>query len=128
MSFRVEGALQLKRKLGKAALEAPIEFGRAIYQETQVEATEAKKRTPVDTGTLKATVHAEGPTFEARRIYTEVVAGGPAASYAIYVHEDLDAYHPVGQAKFIESTINESAPFMAGRIARRIDLNRIVRG
>jgi hypothetical protein len=57
-------------------------------------------------------------------IYALIVAGGPAAPYAIYVHEDLEAIHPVGQAKFIESVLLESRPFMAARIAKRIDLNR----
>lgn len=38
------------------------------------------------------------------------VAVGYTQSYAIYVHEDLQARHPVGQAKFLES------PFRANRV------------
>lgn len=30
-------------------------------------------------------------------------------SYAIYVHEDLSARHPVGQAKFLEKATRDSA-------------------
>lgn len=37
------------------------------------------------------------------------VAVGYTQSYAIYVHEDLNARHPVGQAKFLEH------PFRANR-------------
>lgn len=31
---------------------------------------------------------------------------GYTASYAIYVHEDLNVFHPIGQAKFLEIVIN----------------------
>ena len=48
------------------------------------------------------------------------------SGYALYVHENLDADHHVGQAKFLESTINESRPYMPGRVAKRISLIRIV--
>jgi hypothetical protein len=92
---------------------------RATRIEMEVDATEAKERTPVDLGTLKGTVHVTGPTEQGDTIVTAIVAGGPAAPYAIYVHEDLEAFHKVGQAKFIESVIRESAPFMHDRIARR---------
>ena len=53
--------------------------------------------------------------------------GGPAAGYAIYVHEDLGAFHPVGDAKFMESVLNESRPFLAKRIAARVDLTEATR-
>jgi hypothetical protein len=31
------------------------------------------------------------------------VVVGYSAGYAVYVHENLEAYHPVGQAKFLEA-------------------------
>jgi hypothetical protein len=93
---------------------------RAQYIETEIDATEAKERTPVHLGNLKNSVHAIGPTTNAAgQIETAIVAGGPSAPYAIYVHEDLDAFHKVGEAKFIESVIRESRPFMKDRIAKR---------
>jgi hypothetical protein len=112
--------LNFKRNIGK-------EIGRAVYQETSVELKEVKRRTPVDKGALRASEHVEGPLRMGPNdsiIYALIVAGGPAAPYAIYVHEDLEALHPVGQAKYIESVLLESRPFMAARIAKRIDLNR----
>lgn len=97
---------------------------KALYIETEIEVTEAKRRTPVDKGNLRASIHQEGPTRDGRRIVSEIVAGGVAAPYAVIVHEDLEAFHKVGQAKFIESVILESRPFMAQRIAARIDLSQ----
>ena len=111
----------IRRKIASLQRDLPDEIGRAIRAEAEIEATESKRRTPVDTGNLRASIHVEGPTTEpGGSISAAVVAGGPAAPYAVFVHEDLDAYHKVGQAKFIESTLRESAPFLPARIASRL--------
>lgn len=110
----------MKARLRKFAQDFPKKVGAALYIETQIETKEAKRRTPVKHGALRGTVHTEGPVFEGKSIYCMIVAGGPAAPYAVYVHENLDAFHSVGQAKFIESVVLESRPFMAQRVARRL--------
>jgi len=115
----------MRRKLQRLADRFPDEVGRALYIETEIESKEVKRRTPVDKGALRASVHVVGPTREGRTIYTFIVAGGPAAPYALFVHEDLAAFHKVGQAKYIESVIMESRPFMGRRVAARIELNRV---
>lgn len=89
-----------------------------------MDATEVKRRTPVDNGTLRGTVHVEGPEIGDGMVSTSVVAGGPSAPYAVIVHEDLTAQHKVGQAKFIESVIMESKATIGERVAKRVDLNR----
>ena len=127
-SAKMTGAKEMREKLARLRQRFPDEIGLALRQETEIESTEVKKRTPVDTGNLRASVHVEGPFREGRRVWTQIVAGGPAAPYAIYVHENPDAVHPVGQWKFIESVILESAPYMAQRLAKRIDLNRAIGG
>lgn len=98
----------------------PERVASALYMESEIEAKEVKRRTPVDKGPLRASVHVLGPFRSGRKIWTSIVAGGPAAPYAIYVHEDPDAIHPVGQWKFLESVIMESRPFMGARVAARI--------
>jgi hypothetical protein len=35
--------------------------------------------------------------------------GKPASSYMVAVHEDLDAVHPIGKAKFLEDPVREYA-------------------
>jgi len=42
---------------------------------------------------------------------------GYTANYSVFVHEDLEANHPVGQAKFLEQPAREHAGEIA-RIAR----------
>lgn len=117
---------ELMRNLRSLRTKGPSEAARALYVETEIEATECKRVTPVDTGNLRDTVMAVGPYEEGNKIFTLVVAGGPAAPYALYVHEDLDAFHSVGQAKYIEQPLFQSAPFMAERVARRINLSAMV--
>jgi hypothetical protein len=111
-------------KILNIAREMPEKVGKAIAQEAEIEATEVKRRTPVDLGALRSSIHVEGPHYERSSIYASIVAGGVAAPYAIIVHEDLAAFHPVGQAKYLESVIMESRRWMAQRIAARIRVDR----
>lgn len=108
--------------LKKLAEEYPDYAARALMFETEIETTEVRRRTPIDLGALVGSVHAEGPFREGRRIYAMIVAGGPAAAYAAIVHEDPDAFHEVGQWKYIESVILESRAYFAERIAKRAQL------
>lgn len=124
----VSGADQVRARLQRLADRMPNEVGRALFQEAQVEQRESMRRTPVDTGALRASHVTREPVISGRDISVTIEVGGPSLPYAVIVHEDLEADHPVGQAKFLESTILESRPYMAGRIARRIDLNRLVTG
>ena len=123
---KLTGAAAYRKKLQTLQKKFPDEVKRALYVETEIEVKEVKRRTPVDTGNLRASIHQVGPTREGRRVFTKIVAGGTAAPYAIYVHEDPDAFHKVGQWKYLESVILESRPFLAQRIAKRIELNRAV--
>lgn len=106
----------------------PDVIARGLYIETEVELKEVKRRTPVDKGPLRASEHVVGPTRSGKKIFTLIVAGGPAAPYALFVHEDPDAFHKVGQWKYIESVILESRPHMAERVAKRIGLERALAG
>lgn len=118
----------MKMKLGVRLQKAfPQEVMRAVFQEVEVETKEVKKGTPVRKGTLRGTVHQVGPKHEGQIISSTIVAGGPAAPYAFFVHENLDAIHKVGRAKYIEAVLQESRPHIARRVARRIDLNRVVK-
>jgi hypothetical protein len=119
---------KVRKNLKSVKEKIPNEIARALYIELEIGSKEVKRRTPVDEGELRASIHVQGPFIvylKGRRvIYGNVVAGGPSAPYAIYVHEDLDAQHKVGQAKFLESWLLESRPNMAARVARRVQINR----
>jgi hypothetical protein len=127
----LRGVGQMVGTLKKFAEKYPDRVATALYQEAQIEATEMKKRTPVDTrdnaphpGNLRNSIHVLDPERRGRTISVEI-ATGTQAPYAVYVHENPDAFHPVGEWKFMESVLNESRPHMADRIARRIHLSRV---
>jgi hypothetical protein len=84
------------------------------------------RRTPVDTGALRASHVQRDPDFRGRNISVALEVGGPSAPYAWYVHENPEAEHKVGEYKWLEKTLLESAPYMLPRIARRIDQNRMI--
>ena len=74
---------------------------------------EAQKLVPVDTGALKASAMTDlikGPTPKVVVKFTQ--------QYAIYVHEDLWAYHPVGQAKYLEEPYRQLKPRLVYIIAK----------
>lgn len=126
----LKGVEEMKAKFRRFARNLPNEVMRALYIEMQIELKEVIKRTPVDDGPLRASIHLRGP-FQLKKsdsgwgkVWVTIAAGGPAAPYAVYVHEDPDAIHPVGQWKYLESVLLESRPHMAARVARRIELKR----
>ncbi len=121
-NFRIAGVKALVANLTGIAAATPKNIAAALYREAQIEMTESKKRVPVDTGALRASGVVQKPVFDGKNISVTLGYGGPSVDYAFKVHEDLQAFHKVGQAKYLESVILESAPHLAERIAKRIDL------
>lgn len=120
MSLQIGGLDKVLDALGALPAQLVMKAANALRAEAEIEMTEAKQRTPVKTGTLRASGHVTGPTQNGNDIDVTLTFGGPAAEYAVFVHENVEAYHRVGQAKFLESTVLESAPHLADRIATRM--------
>jgi hypothetical protein len=119
------GLIELSNKLRQMAREVPGVVAAAMYEEARIEMKEAQRRCPVKTGALKKSGLVYKPEISTKNeITVKLTFGVPTPYYAIYVHENLEAFHPNGEAKFLESTLLESAPYMAQRIAKRIDLDR----
>lgn len=123
---------------GQAALEARLnalatgllqQAAAALSQEAEAIMTEAKERTPVETGALRASGHVVPPVLEGGEATIVLAFGGdgavnehgvPVDSYAVVVHEDLEAHHPVGEAKFLERPLLEHAPGLPEAVAARM--------
>lgn len=112
-----DGGDELRRVIRELGPRASRAVARALYQQGEVIMTEAKKRTPVDTGALRASGHVHPLEITAGQVAVLLGFGGPSAPYAIYVHENLHAHHPVGQAKFLESAVLEAASTLGARLA-----------
>lgn len=142
MAARVRGASEMVNTLKKIAARFPDRVAAALYQEGQIEMTESKRRCPVSPtraqlkamgrsapkdhvpGTLRASGTVHPPVRAGRRISVTLSYGGAASDYAVPQHERLDFVHTTGQAKYLESVLNESAGHMAARIAARVQLNK----
>ena len=127
--LRVEHLDELLREVSALQTNIGRHIGGAIHTEAELLMTQAKDRTPVQTGALKNSGHVRPPEELVGRVSVEMGFGGPAGSgqgqnedvgYAIYVHEDLTAHHNVGQAKFLESVINENRDTISTRVAARL--------
>lgn len=117
VNWKVTGVREMIANLRAVASKAPKALERAVYRFGQIEMAESKRRVPVDTGTLKNSGFVEKPVRISGVITLELGYGGAAEDYAIPVHEDLEAFHKTGQAKYLESVLNESAPYFAQRVA-----------
>lgn len=120
------GSGDIRKNLAKLIKEVPKEVARATAAEWQINKRESMARTPWLTRELQKSHRVIKPEIERGRIYSGLSVGNELTeSYAIPVHEDLEMFHPRGgQAKFLESVVLETAPYMASRIAHRVDLSR----
>jgi len=114
MSITISGKDKLIAKLGK--MKNPRAREAALYEEAEEIMAEAKALTPVDTGALRASGFVSPPSGGS----VELGFGGPATPYAIIVHEDLSAFHPVGQAKYLEQPLAEHFGQVENKLGRAI--------
>ena len=133
MGFKLTGWPSLKARIKAFRQGMPEQVDAALYHEAQIEMTEAKRRTPVwnparkvpkghTPGSLRASGMVHEPEHSWRKVTVTLSFGNEIVDYAIYVHEDLEAFHASGQAKFLESVLMESAPYIMERVGARIHL------
>lgn len=129
LSGRVSGASlrgkdTMKRNLRLIAIRYPKVLGNATLEETKIEHKEVQRRTPVDTGELRDSERVIGPFYE-RTIYCAIIV---TAAHALLVHENLEAFHRIGQAKYLESVLLEAQQWLGARIAKRANLRLAANG
>lgn len=74
------------RYVGSAALIAQgmSRVAQAVTESAETLATEAQNMAPVDTGTLRASIHVKGVQVGATEVKATVATGGEASEYAEY--------------------------------------------
>ena len=97
-------AAKMRQHLTAARKAAEI----ALYQGGSIVMTEAKKRAPVDFGTLKGSGYVTLPRRQGGETIVEVGFGGAAKAYAKRQHEELSYRHEVGEAKYLENAISHT--------------------
>lgn len=117
---KVRGFGDAKRNLKKLMKKYPNAAAAGMYKEEFRTIGNAKVRTPVDKGPLRASGFADPPEIKGNEIKGRI---GFDKEYAVYVHERTELLHPVGEAKFLENAMNEEQGGMDGRLAQFIRMS-----
>jgi hypothetical protein len=120
-TFTLEGDLELKAMLEAAREKSPLAVAQAIYEEANLIFAKSQVLVPVDTGVLRGSGGVSAPQKGTTGYFVDIFYGGPAADYALYVHEIIGNYHkPPTQAKYLEQPFMEALPQIQNNISRRI--------
>ena len=135
-SVTVNGVEAMLRNLGKYGAEARRLGAAGLYQEGLVIMADSKDNfVAVDQGILKSTGHVEQPVTKGHSVSVTLGYGGPAAPYALEVHENPRAgrtggvspsgrpykhWASVGGWKYLETPFINAARDLAARIAERL--------
>lgn len=120
-TFELEGARELRNMLELSGKDAGRVVGQVILEEANMIFAKAMILTPIDTGALRGSGGVSAPMNSPQGIAVDIFFGGPAAPYAIYVHEILGNYHnPPTQAKYLEQPFMERLPEIQQNMVRRI--------
>lgn len=120
-TFTLEGDVELQAVLRAAQQNAPKAVAQAIYEEAQVIFAKSQILVPVDTSALRGSGDVSAIQGSGRNVYVDIYYGGPAAPYALYVHEIIGNYHKTPtQAKYLEQPFMESLAKIQNNISRRI--------
>ena len=114
MGIKFLGEKELNRNLLKLSNNiGPSKYGSILLRSIITIEGNSARRTPVDTGNLRAS--GIGNLKGSRGIIKSTPAGAVAftantAEYAVHVHERTDIRHKVGEAKFLENALKEEVP------------------
>lgn len=119
---KLTGVPELTKALAACGRNAVKAAEKALYQEGEEIMADSKAHyVPVDTGSLRASGHVERPTTRGTMVQVELAYGGPAADYALFVHERLGVHHPVGGPKYLERPMLAAEKTFSQRLAKRIE-------
>ena len=120
-TFTLTGDVELQAVLRSAQQNAPKAVAQAIYEEAQVIFAKSQVLVPVDTSALRGSGDVSAIQGSGQGVYVDIDYGGPAAPYALYVHEIIGNYHKAPtQAKYLEQPFMESLAQIQNNISRRI--------
>lgn len=89
---------------------------RAVTDSAEDLVAQAQAATPVDTGTLRASINTDGAQRAGNTVQAVVQTGGEANDYAIYVHEGTSRGMP--SFKYIEGPLLDNRSVYVEAITR----------
>ena len=115
------GDKELIYALKAGAEDTPHAIAQAIFEQANVIFAKSQVLVPVDTGVLRGSGGVSAPQMGSQGYFVDIFYGGPAASYALYVHEIIGNYHnPPTQAKYLEQPVMEAMSTIQQNIKGRI--------
>ena len=121
ISFDLEGDKALIKAIKDGKDRSPQAVAQAIWEEANTIFAKSQILVPVDTGVLRGSGGVSAPQMGNQGYFVDIFYGGPAAPYALYVHEIIGNYHnPPTQAKYLEQPLMESMNGLQERIKGRI--------
>ena len=114
-------AAQLQAELARRLNAAVKAAETALYQGGSIIMTEAKKRAPLDVGTLRNSGYVTLPRRDGDEVFVEAGFGGAAKAYAVRQHEELGYNHEIGEAKYLQNAIDAKEMEVRNRIAKLTD-------
>ena len=121
VKITIKGLNRLIKKLNSLGSDANREISPALFQEAEEIMGRSKSLVPVDTGVLRSSGHVQRPEVDRNGVRVTLGYGGPAEAYALAVHENLRARHPVGQAKYLEQPLLEALPEVKRAVGKALD-------
>ena len=86
-TVKVRNLEELQRAFIIAGQDAPLFAAKALKEEADEAFWLSQNVTPVRSGTLKSSGTVNGPFTRGTRAFVDITYGGPAAPYALIVHE-----------------------------------------
>ena len=119
--FDLNGDEQLVKALKSGKEKSPQAIAQAIWEEANMIFAKSQILAPVDTGVLRGSGGVSAPQMGNQGYFVDIFYGGPAAPYALYVHEIIGNYHnPPTQAKYLEQPVMEAMDGLQSRLKGRI--------
>ena len=123
LHVKISGLPQVKKALKKLGDKGPRVLGGALYREGEgIMGASKGEYVPVVSGNLRASGHVQLPKITSKGASVELGYGGPAAPYALSVHENPNTGKTatgsqVGEWKYLESPFKRHLTGMDKRIA-----------
>lgn len=120
----IHGLPKVKKALKQLGAKGPKVLGGALFREGERIMGDSKENyVPVVTGDLRSSGHVQLPKVTAKGASVELGFGGPAAPYALQVHENPNTGKTpdgsqVGGWKYIEAPFKKALKDMDERVAK----------
>jgi len=117
MSVKIEGLDEVLGNINDQVARMDRVTPDGCYEAGEIVKLTSMRRVPVDEGNLKDSA------FN-RRMFGQIgTVIGYSANYALAVHEDLEARHTTGQAKYLTSALHDEETRIMETIKRHAEID-----